>query len=88
MSYAVHAHRAPDPFAAANNLLTSLRATHPTRFSRVGVRVLNGTVALTGSVPSFYAKSLAFEGARSVFREASILDALEVTDRRGFAIRP
>ena len=88
MSHALHAHRAPDPFAAADNLITSLRATHPTRFSRVGVRVLNGTVALTGSVSSFYAKSLAFEGARSVFQEASIVEALEVTDRRGFALRP
>jgi len=88
MSYAVLAHRAPDPFAAADDLLTSLRATHPTRFSRVGVRVLNGTVAITGTVSSFYAKSLAFEGARSVFRDASIVDALEVTDRRGFSLRP
>jgi hypothetical protein len=88
MSQAALAYRSPDPFAAANVLLKSLRATHPTRFNRVGVRVLNGTVAITGSVSSFYAKSLAFEGARAVFRDASIVDALEVTDRRGFTLRP
>ena len=88
MSLATTARRAPDPFAAADDLLTSLRSTHPTRFAHVGVRVLNGSVALTGSVPSYYAKSLAFEGVRATFREAAILDALEVTDRRSFELRP
>ena len=82
MLHAHSAHRAPDPFAAADRLLSALRATHPSRFSRLGIRVLNGSVALTGSVPSYYAKSVANEGVRSVFGDSPIIDALEVQERR------
>lgn len=82
MSHDDYPRRAPNPFAAADRLLSALRASHPSRFARLGIRVLNGSVALTGSVPSYYAKSLVNEGARSAFGDSPIIDALEVTARR------
>ena len=75
-----------NPLDLAARLLDSLRALHPSRFARMDVRVCNGAVALTGSVPTYFAKAFAFQGARSVFGESPIIDALEVSDRRFFSV--
>jgi len=84
---AVHApalRRSPVDLAAS--LVSELRSQHPSRFARVDVRVCNGAVALTGSVPTFHAKALAFQSARTVFGNETIIDALEVSERRSFRI--
>ncbi len=74
-------HSALDPHQAATLLVNELHSQDPSRFSRMAVRVCNGAVALTGSVPSDHAKAQAFQRARAVFGQAAIIDAIEVTHR-------
>jgi osmotically-inducible protein OsmY len=79
---------APDPrnpLLIADDVRHALKVRSPKRFSRVNVRVANGAVALTGSVPNQQSKSLALFTARSAFPGTRIIDALEVQNRRSFA---
>ena len=72
------------PLTIAADVRRQLQTASPSRFSHVEVRVANGAVALTGSVPTYDAKSLALRTARSAFADLHVIDALEVQNRRSF----
>lgn len=75
------------PFQIADELRHLLKNRAPRRFALTNVRVANGAVALTGSVPNWQSKSLAVRLAREAFGETAIIDALEIQNRRTFASR-
>ncbi len=74
-----------NPLSIASDLRNTFQTMHPFRLSRVNVRVGNDAILLTGSVASYYAKSLAFQLAKAAFGESRIVDSLEVASRRTFA---
>jgi osmotically-inducible protein OsmY len=75
------------PFHVADEVRESLRARSPKRFGQLNVRIANGAVALTGSVPNWQSKTLAIRLAREAFQGVRVIDALEVRNRRTFAAR-
>ncbi len=74
-----------NPLHIADDVRHTLKVRSPRRFARINVRVANGAVALTGSVPNEHSKSLALFTARSAFPGTRVIDALEVQNRRTFA---
>jgi len=73
------------PFLIADEVRHALKTRAPRRFANLNVRVANGAVALTGSVPNWQSKSLAIRLAREAFQGVCVIDALEVQNRRTFA---
>ena len=72
------------PFQIADELRQLLARRSPARFARTNVRIANGAVALTGSVPNWQSKSLALRLARELFGDTAVIDALEIQNRRTF----
>jgi hypothetical protein len=72
------------PFQIADEFRQTLQARSPRRFAHTHVRVANGAVALTGSVPNWQSRSLAVRLAREAFAGLQVIDALEVQNRRTF----
>ncbi len=76
------------PLAIAEDVRHALKSRSVRRFARVNVRIANGAVALTGSVPNWQSKTLAIDVAQAAFSGMHIIDALEVQNRRTFAGPP
>jgi osmotically-inducible protein OsmY len=72
------------PFQIADELRRTLTTRGPKRFAQTNVRVANGAIALTGSVPNWQTKTLAVRLAREAFGRTPVIDALEVQNRRTF----
>lgn len=67
-----------DSSTDAHRVATALRERHPSRFSRVIVRIGHSNVSLTGFVRNFHAKSLAFHVAQSILPHRTIVDPILV----------
>lgn len=67
-------------FSAAHRVEETLRSFGPYRFSRVAVRPVNGRLILIGAVPSFFAKSLAYQLARATAADHDVVDSLRVIE--------
>lgn len=67
---------------AADRVESALQAFGPYRFAKVAVHLQQGRIALTGSVPSFYAKSLAYQISSRIAREFDVVDAVLVSISR------
>lgn len=77
---ALPAARSHRPLSVASRVEETLRSFGPFRFSNVSVRLLNGRLALTGTVPSPFAKSLAVDLARSTAAKHDVVDALTIVE--------
>ncbi len=74
------------PLAVAQDVRNNLRNRFPALFGRMELRVANGAVAVTGSVPDWNSKTMALGAVRQAFQQLAIIDALEVANQRTLRI--